>query len=324
MSSPRALAPLVCTLALLVSGCGSGEPSEPDSPRTSAEPDAADSPAGVYALVSTITRSTLDVNKPGPESRVERDLFLSCEDEDCAVVFQRAAATGTHGNTVRLEQDGDGLRGAHFREGQCPKGGAFSESISWTWSRTGDGALEGTILQEFVGCELDGTTDYAVTATPKPDARLPYLPEEQARELASVITAYDETAASLYAEHPKCVALGDGTPASQRCLAAVFREWAPAVRPLMKALQGPSSAAQGFCRQAFDKLALPQLATAVEAAADGYTTEEGNTAVDKGGKEHQRLVAVALMCVPPEDYATLGRNGRLTIDFNSTVPAGER
>lgn len=323
MSLRKAFAPLVCALGLLAAGCGGGESADPATSTTGTGSPGAETPAGVYRLVSTITKSTIPTNKAGPGSRVELDVFWSCADDDCAVLFQRGATTGLQAMTVRLEPDDDGYAGAHARKGACPGGGSFTETLTWRWTRGENRAVDGTILQQFEGCKLDGTTDYAVTATPTPGARLPYLDEEQPAELAAAITAYDDSVATVYEHYPKCQALGDGTPPSTSCFEAMYRGWVPAVRTLTTAIQAPAAQAQGACRKALDGLDLSGLGTSLASTAAGYTTDKGNNAVKKATSEHGVLTVVAMACVPAEDYASLGDDGRLAIDVDSRVPPGD-
>jgi hypothetical protein len=329
MSVARLLAPLLCTLALVVAGCGASDSTTPKSSTDSPESPKTDSPAGVYRLESVIAKSTIPANKPGKKSVLKADLFLTCGDTPseaqtpCAALFQRAATYQAQGRTVRLAPSGEGYSGSHARTGKCPKGGGgFRESFAWDWIRLDDGALDGTMQQVFKGCGLDGTTEYEVAATPQPKGRLPYLADADAAAVAADLTTYDATVASVYDGHAKCQAIGDGTPRSDRCFGALYRDWEPDVRTLASAIEGPSGSARSLCRTATETLELTALADALAAAATGYTVEKRNKAISLAGEEHNTLTGVSLMCVPPEDYATLGEDGKLAFDVEGMVTPG--
>jgi hypothetical protein len=324
MSPRRLTALLFCPLVLIVFGCADHEPAAPAGDPTSSASRDKQGPSGGYRFTSTITASTIEVNKPGQKSRLEADLFLSCEDDACSTLFQRADSGKWPDWTVRLTPEGDGYSGTHGRVGDCPQGGGgYREAFSWSWNGVDDGSLEGTVTQEFTGCDQDGTTSYAVTATPDESLGLPYLPDPAATEAAAALTAYDETVESVYDEFAKCRSFGEGTPRSARCYAAMYRDWEPDIRTLASLLRGSTGSAKGACRTAARRLHLDGLADAVGAAARVYTTEAGNAAVAEITEQHDLLTRVALMCVPPADHAMLGEDGTLAFDIYGAVPPGD-
>lgn len=314
-------------LAVLMSGCAGEESGDPADARSSQSPASAspspeaEHPVGALRWDYAITDSTIPANKPGPKSRTKRVVFLSCADDDCASLYQRADSVGWAGSTVQLTPTPDGYAGAQTRTGDCPEAdGGFSETFTWSWTVSDDDVLQGEVQQEFEGCDLDGSTTYVGTARLDPELTLPYLAEPDAAALAAALTDYDATVATVYDAFDRCVSLPEGTPRATRCFESLYRDWEPGIGQLAASSKELLRTSESACRATADELDLEGLVDAARAAARTYTTREGNAAVKIAGEEHELLTLAALMCVPPQQYATLGDGGKLAIDLYQAVP----
>lgn len=215
---------------------------------TSAPPSPeAEHPVGALRLDYTITDSTIPANKPGPKSRTKRVVFLSCADDDCATLYQRA--------------------------------------FTWTWTVSDDDVLQAEMQQEFEGCDLDGSTSYEGTARLDPELTLPYLEEPHATALAAALTEYDATVATVYDAFERCVSFPEGTPRATRCFESLYRDWEPGIGQLAASTKELSRTSEGACRATADELDLEGLVDAARAAARTYTTREGNAAVKLAGDQ---------------------------------------
>jgi hypothetical protein len=326
-------------LAVALTACGggasqddrdqdTGEPSSPTSSVPGGDPPAGagDPVAGAYRLTSTITKSDIPGNKPGPKSRLESQMFLTCADEDCSALFQRAAADNWHAGTVRLAATKDGLTGAHTRSGPCTSGGgSYTEAFEWRWE-TGD-ELTGTAVQTFTGCDLDGSATYRIRAARDESSPVPYLAAEESRTVAAALTEYDATVRWVYERYNQCrPGAATGKP-EIACKSAVYDRWAPTVAPLSEGLEPVAVVAKGVCAEVLDELRLDRLDDALGGARSAFAAgAQGRdlAAVDEAAvklatEQHELLVAAALMCVAPADHALLGDSGALAMDINSWV-----
>lgn len=320
------LTAVVAALALV--GCGAS-PDNPDG--TSPDPRAA---VGGYRLTTTITTSTLPDNPTGPASELSTEAFLSCADDDCSALFQRAASTDRpQGNTIRLEARPGGFTGEHVRVGECggSNHGTYGESFTWTWDRATDGVLTGTLEQVFRGCGIDGSTTFTATATPEPDLGLPYLPAAEQRMLASAITAYDVNLAAVYVAGSDCDTDEGTTDQEAGCFSETFGGWKDDIDNLGKQVDAVSTAATGACRRAIDALSFPTWSRVVEKAAflyakatQGGAMDDALRAEDAAAKlattEHAHLLAVTALCTDPRRVSALGKDGVLDLDHGSVLP----
>lgn len=314
-------------LALALTGCGGS--AEPDDP-TPAARDA----VGGYRLTTVIASSTLPDNPAGPDSEVSTTAFLSCADEACTALFQRAASTDRpQGNTVRLAPRPGGYTGEHIRVGECggTSHGRYGEAFTWTWARAADGTLTGTLKQVFQGCGIDGATTFTATATRDPALEIPYLPTNPRNELAAAISAYDVNLSAVYLSGAQCDADEGTTKEEAGCFSETFDGWTKDIDALAERVTALAPNATGACREAIDAVGLPTFSEVVTKAAVLYAraTQEGSMEValraeDAATKiataEHARLVTVAAMCVDPRDVARLGKDGALNLDPGSVLP----
>lgn len=311
--------------ALVLAGCGT-DPTEPT-------PDAR-SAVGGYRLTTVITESTLPDNPVGPDSEVSTEAFLSCADDACTALYQRAASTDRpQGNTTRLEARPGGFTGEHVRVGECggSNHGTYGESFTWTWDTGQDGVLTGTLNQVFRGCGIDGSTTFTATATPAEDLGLPYLPVAEQSRLAAAISAYDVNVAAVYVAGTDCDTDEGTTQQEAGCFAETFRGWKDDIAALGDRVDAMSTAATGGCRRAVDDLRFRPWAEAVEKAASFYAqaTAQGSiraallaeeAATQATTTAHARLLAVAALCTDPRRVSDLGKDGLLDLDHGSVLP----
>lgn len=323
------VAPLVAALlaALLLTACG-GTPEPPES-----IPEAR-SVVGGYRLTTVIAESTLPDNPPGPASEISTEAFLSCADDACSALYQRAASTDRpQGNTTRLDPRPGGFAGEHVRVGECggSNHGTYGESFTWTWKRATDGVLTGTLTQVFRGCGVDGSTTFTATATPDPDLALPYLPDTEQSRLAGAVSAYDVNVAAVYVAGSNCDTDEGTTQQEARCFATTFDGWEDDIAALGDQVDAVTDAATGACRSAIDAIGFEPWAEVVAKAAALYAraTEKGSMqaalraedAVTKvATTEHAHLLAVVAMCTDPRRAGDLGRGGTLDLDHGSVLP----
>ncbi len=327
-ASARAAAPVAAVVAALVlAACGGSQ-----QPRDlTAE---ARSAVGGYRLSTVIEESTLPDNPVGPDSEVSTEAFLSCADDACSALFQRAASTNRpQGNTIRLEARPGGFTGEHIRVGECggSSHGTYGESFTWAWETATDGVLTGTLEQVFRGCGIDGATTFAATATPDPDLALPYLPEEQQAELAAAISAYDVNVAAVYVGGSACDTDDSTTKQEAGCFSQTFEGWQQDIAALGTGVRAVGASATGSCRQAISALRFPTWSDVVGKAAVLYAqaTEQGpmeaalqaEDAVTKvTTTEHAHLLTVAALCTDPRRVGDLGKDGLLDLDHGSVLP----
>ena len=312
---------------LLLAGCGgtAEAPAAIPAPRDA---------VGGYELSTVITSSTLPDNPAGPDSAVSTEAFLSCADDDCSALYQRAASTDRpQGNTVLLEPRPGGFAGDHIRVGECggSNHGTYGESFAWTWTPAADGTLTGTLTQVFQGCGIDGTTTFSATATPVPDLALPYLPAADQRDLAAAISAYDVNVAAVYVDGSDCDAEEGTTPQEAGCFAQTFDGWQQDIDALGTRVAAAGDAATGSCRKAIAAMGFRTWSEVVTKAAglyaqatrggsipDALRAEEAATKVTT--TEHAHLITVAALCTDPRQADTLGRAGVLDLDQGSVLP----
>ncbi len=313
-------------LALVLAGCGGSEPTDPT-------PRARDAVGG-YRLTTLISTSTLPDNPAGPDSQVSTTAFLTCADDPCSALLQRAASTDRpQGTTLRLEPRPGGYRGEHIRVGECggTNHGTYGESFTWTWDRGADGTLTGTLEQVFQGCGIDGATTFTATATPAPELRLPYLPLTPQNQLAAAISAYDVSLSAVYLSGARCDVDEGTTQEEAACFSTTFDGWAKDVDALAARVTAIEDDATGACREALDAVDLARFSEVVTKAAALYAAatrkgpmnvalraEEAATTIATA--EHARLVTIAALCVDPRAVATLGSAGILNLDPNSVLP----
>lgn len=319
------VAALVAALVLTACG-GSPEPTEPTPDVRSA--------VGGYRLTTVIAESTLPDNPVGPDSEVSTEAFLSCADDACTALYQRAASTDRpQGNTTRLEARPGGFTGEHVRVGECggSNHGTYGESFTWTWDTGPDGVLTGTLDQVFRGCGIDGSTTFTATATPADDLGLPYLPAAEQSRLAAAISAYDVNVAAVYVAGTDCDADEGTTQQEAGCFSETFRGWKDDILTLGDRVDAVSTAATGACRRVIDDLRFRPWAEAVEKAAFLYAqaTAQGSmraallaedAATTVTTTEHAHLLTVAALCTDPRRAGDLGRDGLLDLDHGSVLP----
>ncbi len=321
---------LACFVAavLVLAGCGgSAEPAEPT-------PVARDAVGG-YRLSTVITESTLPGNRAGRDSKVSTSAFLSCADEACTALLQRAASTGgPQGNTLRLESRPGGFTGEHIRVGECggTNHGTYGEAFTWTWARTADGTLNGTLEQVFQGCGIDGATTFTATATPDPDLMLPYLPDGPRTRLVAAINTYDLDVSTIYVNGSQCdVAQGTTTVGEAACLSITFDGWQQDIETLVRQVVDAGSNATGACRDAIAALDSPTWSEVVGKAAILYGAARTRPAITAALRaedaatriataQHAHLITVAAMCVDPREVATYRKGGTLSLDYGSVLP----
>jgi len=313
--------------ALVLAGCSSS--SEPSDP-TPVPRDA----VGGYTLSTVITSSTLPDNPVGSDSKVSTTAFLSCADEACTALFQRAASTERpQGNTTRLEPRPGGFTGEHVRVGECggTSHGTYGESFTWTWARAADGTLTGTLKQVFQGCGVDGATTFTATATPEPDLELPYLPAALRARFVTAINAYDVNVSAVYLTGAQCDTVEDDTTVAEAaCFASTYAGWQNDIDALADAtrFRGFTS---GACAQALGATDFRTFSDVVGQAADLYGAAKGPATIRAALKaegaatkiataEHARLITVAAMCTDPRDATGLGKGGLLDLDHGSVLP----
>lgn len=317
-------------LAALTACEASGNGETQDSEPTSAEPDPA---VGVYDLTTRITRSTIPQNAAGPQSKESNVVYVTCWDDPCESVAQRASSDTWHAQTFHLVPDGESYTSTRTRTGSCNDGTdkEFRETFTLEWTLGDDGGFRGTAVQEFVGCEDDGvrTADYDVRGAPR-SGELPYLDASAAAEVAEVLDVYDKTFASVSEGFVAC--FEDGVDAVERaeCKADVYEPWADGLTELEAALPGLEAGADGACRRALTRTDVAGSGAAVDEAIKANRSvtspREARRAegADAAGREttlamQTDLVLVATMCVPPSDYNTLGDDGEMLIDAASSL-----
>lgn len=318
---------LALATALVLAGCG-GSPEAPEP-----TPVARDAVGG-YRLDTVITSSTLPDNPAGPASKVSTTAFLSCADDDCSALLQRAASTDRpQGNTTRLEPRAGGFSGEHIRVGECggTNHGTYGEAFTWSWARAADGVLTGTLKQVFQGCGIDGATTFTATATPDPELELPYLPASLRTRLVTAINAYDVNVSAVYLTGAQCDTVEDTTTVAEAaCFATTYEGWRTDIEAFAEAtrFRGFTS---GACAQALGASDLATFADVVGKAADLYGAATGPATIRAALKaegaatkiataEHSRLITVAAMCTDPRDVAGLGQAGVLGLDHGSVLP----
>lgn len=314
-------------VALVLAGCGgSPDPADP----TPAARDA----VGGYRLTTVITESTLPDNPEGAGSEVSTTAFLSCANQACTALLQRAASTDRpQGTTTRLEPRPGGFAGEHIRVGECggSNPGTFGEAFTWTWDRADDGTLTGTLKQVFQGCGIDGATTFSATAVPEEDLGLPYLPVRQQDQLAAAITAYDVNVSAVYLAGAQCDTEEGTTQEEAGCFSATFDGWIKDIEALSNRIDAIRASATGACRDAIAALRIRPWTEAVTKAAVFYAqaTRQApmgaalraeEAATDLAASEHARLITVAALCTDPSRVATLGKNGVLDLDYGSVLP----
>jgi len=324
----QAAAPVAAVLAALVlAACGgSQEPAELTPEARSA--------VGGYRLTTVIAESTLPDNPVGPDSEVSTEAFLSCADDACSALYQRASSTDRpQGNTVRLETRAGGFTGEHVRVGECggSSHGTYGESFTWTWEAAADGVLTGTLEQVFRGCGIDGATTFTATATPDPDLALPYLPETQQRELAAAISAYDVNVAAVYVGGSDCDTDEGTTKKEAGCFSETFDGWQQDIAALAAGVRAVGGSASGSCRKAISALRLPAWSDVVGKAAVLYAQATGQGSIQSALQaedavtkvtttEHAHLLTVAALCTDPRRVGDLGKDGLLDLDHGSVLP----
>lgn len=327
---PVRAAATAAAAVLLLAACG-----DPVEPAAAAGPvPVAAEAVGGYRLTTEITDSTLPDNPVGAESKVSTTAFLSCADDPCTTLLQRAASTERpQGNTTRLTPGPGGFTGEHIRIGECggTSHGSYGEAFTWTWRRGDDGVLTGTLKQVFQGCGIDGSTTFAATATPEPDLELPYL-DAGAADLIAAINAYDVNLAAVYVAGSNCDATaGSTTVAEADCFSSTFAGWQQDVDALRAPVEAARRVATGACREALTALGLPSFSGAIGKAATLYAAATGPATIRTALKaeeaatqlataQHARLITVAALCTDPRDVASLGTNGLLDLDQASVLP----
>ncbi|HET6560769.1 MAG TPA: hypothetical protein VFG72_02755 [Marmoricola sp.] len=321
------------TLLLLVSSCGGSDARPDDGPSSAGtSTPAADPAVGTYDFTSVITRSTIEQNEAGPESKETNVIYVSCWDDDCDTLAQRAAADMWHAQTFRLVPDGDTYTSTRTRTGPC--GGdsdeTFEEVFTLEWTLGDDGTLSGRAVQEFTGCG-GGETEravYEVSGKKRASGELPYLVEPVVGDVIAALNAYDEAFTTVSAEFAECLELSAEEAAA--CKAEIYRPWSTAMDTLGDALDLVTPAATGACRAALEGAELGATSQRVRAAAarlakvDDKRSAAAAERVDRTARGQAtalqaQLVQVATMCVPPADYASLGEDGAMLIDSASSL-----
>jgi hypothetical protein len=332
---------VVVSALLLLTACGGSEDSggsgSGDAPApggTASAAAAADPAVGAYDFTTVITRSTIEQNEAGKGSRETNVVYVSCWDEECDTLAQRAAADMWHAQTFRLVPDGDTYRSTRTRTGPCSAGSdaAFEEVFRLEWTLGRGGSLSGRAVQEFTGCDGDGTDRavYEVTGERRPSGELPYLAEPAVGDVIAALNGYDEAFTTVSEEFAACLELPAEESAS--CRADVYGPWSSAMDDLGNALDLVTSGATGACRAALEGVELDATARQVRAAAarlarvDDRRSARAAERVDEAARAQStalqaQLVQVATMCVPPGDYSSLGDDGVMLIDSaNSLIP----
>jgi hypothetical protein len=322
----------VATLLLVLAGCGGSDDAEPADDGT---PTAAADPAvGTYDFTTVITRSTIEQNEAGRGSRETNIVYVSCWDDECQTLGQRAAADMWHAQTFRLVPDGDTYSSTRTRTGSCGPGSdaSFEEVFTLEWTLDSDGALSGHAVQEFTGCEGGdtGRAVYEVSGEKRPSDALPYLAEPAVGDVIGALNAYDEAFTTVSEEFATC--LESSAEEATACRAEIYRPWASSMDDLGDSLDLVTSSATGACRAALEAAELDATSRQVRAAAarlrnvDDRRSRAAAERVDEAAREQStalqaQLVQVATMCVPPGDYASLGDDGVMLIDSaNSLIP----
>lgn len=319
----------VLLLAAVLAGCGGTATPNADKREGSPSPSASDPAVGAYRLTTTITKSTIPDNKPG--QKLASSLFLTCADDACTGLFQRAATRRWQGGTVRLATGPKSLEGSHVRTGKCPAdGGPFKEAFAWSWKRTGE-ALTGTVVQTFTGCKLDGSTSYVARAVRDRSTALPYLDARNSEVAIEALNEYDGTVRWVYDTYARCNAIKahvDRKP----CFKRLYDRWAPTVSPLEEVFGPLADKARSSCRTALDALDLKAFGDRLAAAQGAFARnqlqgtdadKQNNAVVKITTRQHELLVDIALVCVPPERLQRLGKDGSLAMDVLSLVPPGD-
>jgi hypothetical protein len=349
----RTAAAAAATLLLLLTGCsssdgddggdgldgagsadGAGGANGSGGPAAGSPADGtgADPGVGTYEFTSVVTRSTIEQNEAGRDSRETNVIYVSCWDEDCETLAQRASADMWHAQTFRLSPDGNTYSSTRTRTGPC--GGdsddLFEEVFKLRWTLADDGSLRGRAVQEFTGC---GGGDpqravYRVRGEKRGSDEMPYLAEPAVGDVIATLNSYDEAFTTVSEEFAGCVE--QSAAESAACRAEIYRPWATAIDDLGDALDLVVPAMSGACRAAAEDAALDATSRRVRAAAarlaraDDRRSRAAAERADTAAREQSsalqaQLVQVATMCVPPEDYASLGDDGVMLIDSASSL-----
>lgn len=318
------------TVLLVLAGCGSAEVSE--GGEADGTPGAETDPAvGTYTFTTVVTESTIEQNEPGPDSRETNVVHVSCWDDACDTLAQRAAADMWHAQTFRLVPDGDTYTSSRTRSGPCgaDTDASFEEVFTLRWTLADDGAIRGRAVQEFTGCsggDVQRAT-YRVTGEKRPSGEPPYLNEPEVGDVIAALNRYDDAFTAVSEEFAGCLELSAVEAA--HCRADVYRPWSSAMDDLGDALEVVPSAT-GACRAATGRAELDATSRQVRAAAarlarvDDARGAAAAERVDLAAREQAtelqaQLVQVATMCVTPEQYAALGDDGAMLIDSASSL-----
>lgn len=330
------VAPLLGAVLLAGAGCASDEPpadgaTSPDSrpsatgssPTTPGAADDTDPEAGLSAVAGSYTvsgrvaRSDIDANPVGGTLE-PRLLDLTCEDSECSTLLQRVEGSTSLSRTVRLTGT-DRLTGAHTRVGKCPEGGDYAETFAWTWTQQG-GDLAGRMVQEFKGCDLDGTTVNKLTAAFDGEPAVGGLSDVENTSLTTAIDEYDRVLAQFYDDYAACQEK-EGTDAdqSQACFTDAFVTWQPAVQGLAGTLDDTSAVATGVCKETLRTNRLKELARSLRRSADPNAgADERNATATLSGKVHEWLTNTARWCLPIESLSTM--SAPYTFDIGAELP----
>jgi hypothetical protein len=325
------------TALLLLAGCGGSDGSD-DSPGSDPSGTggttavAADRAVGAYDFTTVITRSTIDQNKAGKDSKETNVVYVSCWDEECDTLAQRAAADMWHAQTFRIVPDGDTYRSTRTRTGSCGADSdtSFEEVFTVEWTLGRDGSLSGRAVQEFTGCSGGGSDRavYEVTGEKRRSGELPYLAEPAVGDVIAALNNYDQAFTTVSEEFAACLELATEDAAS--CRADIYRPWSSSMDELGDALDLVTSGATGACRAALEGAELDATARQVRAAAarlarvDDKRSASAAERVDEAARAQStalqaQLVQVATMCVPPRASSSLGDDGVMLIDSASSL-----
>ena len=317
--NPRLLAALL-GLWLVVAGCSSDSEDPSSDDEKSAATPAEETVDGVYEFSGKVLRTTFKNHKKAVPSNT---LELTCLDEECDSVLQRANAVGNLWWTVLLRRTEDGWVGTHQQRGSCPEGqgeGKFTDTLTWSWTRV-DGSLQGEARDVFRGCDLDGGATTRLTLQPVDQPRAA-LTDAALGPYVEALAAYDKSLRQVNAEYADCADSADG-----ECWDEVLGRWASALGALAEASEAAADSAEGACAEALEAARLGPVAKALREGARGYERVEADAsdvsgdAIERAWDEHSKLVTIVRWCVPAQQIATMKKAPEF--DTYEAIPPAE-
>ena len=155
---------------------------------------------------------------------------------------------------------------------------------------------------------------------------MPYLAAPAVDDVIAALNEYDEAFATVSEGFVEC--LGLAATASATCRARDYRPGPLHGRPRRRA-RPRGARAVGACRAALGRAASTRPHSGSAPLRRGSPTSTAAGASPGGAGRHRRagpvhrppaqLVQVATMCVPPQDYASLGDDGVMLIDSASSL-----